>query len=683
MKHPRWLWWTSLLTALLAFGLGLYGYGDATSHCEAGCWWRDSSVDHFETLHATLQLYVSNLAGHDMHNWYIRSAALLAPLSLAFAAFYALRDAFKKIVIEARLWSTGADHLFIGTGERATSIALAKARHRHEGLRIAGLDLNEQTLFRERLERLRWHGSRTDALVLEGHAMARTALNRVNVRHAETIWITTGDDALNLSIARRIAEVVREQPRLPYRLRDLLSRGNTFADGRPGSGLPRLLVRVERTRLVRAERALHHVSGKFDIEYFNLGRLLARQLFMQHPPLIPPFVTSSDRSAPMLERGPHIALCGDGDHVETLALTAAIHWILDERMTHCVRITLIGRTARAMRKRLLAQHPALSRSLDESMTIAPEYRRFADIQVLQVEADELEPDDWINAQASASFDAVYIQGTSDLSTTRVALRIMALRGSCPIVPGVPVVALLQGDSPHAPSNNSGASAEHHRPLEALDLVCFDVYQRLFANDERTPGEATDREAMLLDDAYAWTRNRSTSTSTAVSPFRLKAAWPIGINDDFKWSSRFSAAHVDVKLMLLDKLRGGLDEDFIGVVIRRLAASADWEAQLIEQLDTLHGLKSSIEAHLDMLSRLEHRRFVAERMIEGWLPVDSANIGSKEQMSFLRLNATLVPYDLLTHAQREFDHVIVRSMPLIVLLRGLSRQTEEHRPTPGG
>ena len=62
-----------------------------------------------------------------------------------------------------------------------------------------------------------------------------------------------------------------------------------------------------------------------------------------------------------------------------------------------------------------------------------------------------------------------------------------------------------------------------------------------------------------------------------------------------------------------------------------------------------------------LARLEHRRFVAERLLEGWLPLPAGLRGRgasglpvSMQKSLLRLSHTLVPFDRLPEVDPDTD-----------------------------
>ena len=79
--------------------------------------------------------------------------------------------------------------------------------------------------------------------------------------------------------------------------------------------------------------------------------------------------------------------------------------------------------------------------------------------------------------------------------------------------------------------------------------------------------------------------------------------------------------------------------------------------------------------MQRLMRIEHRRFVAERLLEGWLPVPATTPRVADnpsglpydgegitQKTLLRLNRTLVAFDALTDAQKDFDRRIIEAIP---------------------
>ena len=157
--------------------------------------------------------------------------------------------------------------------------------------------------------------------------------------------------------------------------------------------------------------------------------------------------------------------------------------------------------------------------------------------------------------------------------------------------------------------------------------------------------------------------------------RAQKLWVDEINKgSYRWSSQLSADHIVIKLALLNKLTKPNDENND----RDLECKPD----LIET-----SLKEMKEP--DQLARIEHARFVAERLMEGWLPITDDLLGAKgemdsttpkgknySQLNFkyqkenLLLNHTLIPYDNIHAKEQAKDHKIANAIPEILRCEAL-------------
>jgi hypothetical protein len=118
----------------------------------------------------------------------------------------------------------------------------------------------------------------------------------------------------------------------------------------------------------------------------------------------------------------------------------------------------------------------------------------------------------------------------------------------------------------------------------------------------------------------------------------------------RWSSRMSADHSAVKDALITNW-------------------ADAESDIKGRATRL--TSDEVERNLDFLAALEHRRFVIERLIEGWLPLknneDSTPSGFtySQQKNLLRLNKTLVTYRDLPEEEKLKIAPSIRALPTLI------------------
>jgi hypothetical protein len=505
---------------------------------------------------------------------------------------------------------------------------------------------------------------------IEGDARDLLALRHANAPGASSVWITTADDATNLTIARRFAVLANLQNPGEVDPHELVGAEGRTRRAAPEKAEPEndatkwLLVRVSHTRCVRAEHALHEpitIPG-YSVEYFNLERLVAREVFAKHPPVLPECAESQATPSLELARRPHVAILGDGEFVDALAVYAAMHWILDTRPERAVRVTLIGPEATKARARILTEHPALQRDPADRTAAAFEYHAFADLVALDTDPQELEPKHWVSAQSDCPFDALYLSGSTDLATARMAVRVAALRDACENVSrDAPIVAILKS----VPSRNT--TVGH---VKAHGLVWFNIFKELFRNRQPYPGALHDHLASVIFHLYqpepkaghataaaepvalppantGASRSRPSSLVDRATSAKGMREWRSKESDEFKWSDRYCASHAAVKRRLLEVAGEDLDLD------------AD----------------DAVGRYYEPLCRLEHRRFVAERMIDGWLRLDPKRLadhrpfpsrksykGDDGQKATLRLNVTLVPFDDLEGGAEEYDGRIVNALP---------------------
>lgn len=160
---------------------------------------------------------------------------------------------------------------------------------------------------------------------------------------------------------------------------------------------------------------------------------------------------------------------------------------------------------------------------------------------------------------------------------------------------------------------------------------------------------TYKLAKLLHEQYrsSYIAKNSSADSPAILPWER-------LDIRFKQSSLFQAAHIAAKARA------------IGCRIPPPDQVPLLEAQMAEA--TLS------DAEVEMLARMEHARWVAERSLAGW------SLGKRDNARLL--HPDLVPYDELPEATKEFDRDFARMLPSHARLLGsvLLRPTENETDT---
>jgi len=397
------------------------------------------------------------------------------------------------------------------------------------------------------------------------------------------------------------------------RIQDL-HRDDAVAGSLPPARMPRLLIAVNNRETIRVRHTLLGDSSDLDLEFFSIPRLAARALLLTHPPRID-------------GRPVNIAVIGGGPLAEAIVVQAATHLVYSENPSDSVRICLIGSQAQKLSERIVSAFPAL----DPASATDPAFASLlplASVSVHTCETADIQPAFWMEIQAGIPFSAVYVAGEDDLATVGATIRVAALRDQAALPVKQPIVACLKHD-------DRAASIDFYPDIE--NCYQFRLFEE-FRSGEIYPGEARDQRAKLVNHYY---QTGGTGQQGDIDAMLQDAdrMWKRASHED-RWSSRLSADHFDVKLAT-----AGLS---------------------LDALQTAEGLER-FESAVPFLARLEHRRFVAERLLDGWLPyaTPKSDVPSKldygQQKAYLRLNKTLVPFDDLPDSERSKDYAVIRAM----------------------
>ena len=152
-------------------------------------------------------------------------------------------------------------------------------------------------------------------------------------------------------------------------------------------------------------------------------------------------------------------------------------------------------------------------------------------------------------------------------------------------------------------------------------------------------EQLDAVARHIHDSYREKRLRSGEAATGI---RALAEWQF-LTEDFKRANRAQADHIEVKM------RG------IGCKVVPLSEGISSFEFSAEELDTL--------------SRMEHFRWSADRLLAGWTYAAVRNDADKHHPS-------LIPWEALSESEREKDREAVRTIPelLQAMGKGVSRES---------
>lgn len=588
-----------------AVACGVFGFLPPIDHPWALRDWHHAIV-------STLQLFVLNVGADNLNNGWTMTAAMLAPLATAGAAMLALQgwlqDKLRRLGLRR---GQGHFQLVLGGGHLAAAIFAQRTSTKDAAL-VVGVDAEASPPLENILASQREQGQ--PGYLVQGDAQSLDLLRSLNASAASKVWVLTGDDLTNLDITRRLLSL-------------RASSQNQHSQAQ------HIITSVHHAPLVRAQQQLWPPpQPDTTVHYIDVARLAARQLLMTYPP-----------AYPHQGSGKRLHLCVLGHSELSLALLAhaAAHCVYAEDPAQALHITLVSPQASATRAQLFSRHPVLDPQHAHSPELAA-LLPLATIHTLDADPATLMPSQWQALQHSAPFDMVYVSAEHDLLTYAAALRALALRDTThmPPIGRAHIVACL---------NDRGAHTLGDAATWPSPLATFDIFEQCFGVDETYPSEHADRRAKLVHWAYG----QENLDDLLASEAEAGQSWQDQtlLNDFGRWSSRMAADHIDVKLATLG--------------LRVLPASAPATAMAFSP----EALRETLNTHLTPLARLEHRRYLAERLLDGWLPLAEARKGPdhapsarpySDQKNQFHLNTTLLPFDELNNApDREKDNQVIR------------------------
>jgi hypothetical protein len=351
------------------------------------------------------------------------------------------------------------------------------------------------------------------------------------------------------------------------------------------------------SRLLR-ERELGLGRNTFRLEFFNVFESGARVLLAEYPPFS---VTEAARSP-----RPHLVVVGVGRLGESVVVNAARNWRdsggPDGKR---LRITLVDKEAERKRKSLYIQYPQMEMTCD-----------------LTAEQTDMESTDF--EKAAFLFDN---HGNSDVSIVYVCLDddSHALSAGLTLQQRtrtlhIPIIVRMTRDAGLAKL----LRVDKDEPQEFTDLHSFGLLDRTCTLD-LILGCTYEIMARIIHEDYVRKEKEkgfTTETNPSLVPWKE-------LPENLKESNRNQAEHIRFKLEAIG----------YGVTITN-----DWDTQPVE----------FSPSEVELMARMEHERFVEERLRQGWRRGTSKNLSKKT-------SPTLVPWNELPEEEKEKDRNAVRGI----------------------
>lgn len=649
----QWRRWREAITALvflLGFGMGMIGFYRHPPGCEpavAGivgpsshraesassnppeepsaseqqdsCEQLSSGQRWADAFFASLQFLTLGVDADTCRGLLLSTARILVPLAPALVIVLALLSRVQQWVLRLRLAVYPPQTLVLGCGRNGQRLATFYANvHRRDrtgsvlGRHIAAVVAVDKDLASLDVPELRRRGVQ----LLEATLDTQETLMISRAERAETVVVCSGDDLQDLAIARRLIHYLKSARGYPRKHQTVLISVDTA------------LV----SRAVAFDASLQGVT----LRSLNLHALEARRLLRDYAPHV---LHPRGRYRVEGDNPCHIAVIGRGRFVLEVAAQAVRALVYEP--SNPIRITVLTWNARAAAETFFVRFPALA----QDPSLVQEQAYGAQLPLAHVEFHEtceapINTNALLAAHSKQPLDVIYVAGQTDAESCALcadAIKVAdTLRGQRPGV----VVCMREPGVLRRPHEVYGVSQEELARLHdfrlSLQVFKLDAWVAA-ASQERHPEELADVEAKRVWLAY----QRVTGGLVAAGDEQWYA-----LSDAELWSSRCSGDH-----MLINK-----------ALVEASKAEGETLLQACSRDDVLR-----------WLTRLQHRRYVRERLTDGWLsrPVDEGQEGIAKLNAYL-LNPTIAEGDKLVEAEHRKDLVIVER------LRGLvEEETAEY------
>jgi hypothetical protein len=566
-----------------------------------------------EAVYRSIQLLVleANFDGiSGPLSWQLEIARFLLPLFTVMAVIGLLLSYFKREWLILRSQFFYPDAIFLGIGRTARAIALSLPEKR----RLLAVEVSAHSEIAQQLMK------RHQLSLLVADATDSRLLSRLPLMSTKDIYIFTGDDARDLGIALTLCDYM-------------------VSNAKPARQLPKLIVDIDDLIMLQTAQlepcfARYRELGG-EILWFSAQRQAARALLQKYPVLDKP-------SKP--EQTVHVAIVGvselQQDVIRQILRTSVyLH-------TSKLHISVFTDDISAYH-RFVSHHAALfNGQTGESTSTGILPLASISLFISDPTATQRQPIRQALGDVGSVFDAVYVHADTDYNglfhSQRMQQALMSVNQQARIV------CMLSGSHLMGLQEAKAFVAGAGESYQGIEL--FHCREALVQSGESYPGENMDRLGLTIHNAYSAIYRKlqpgenywdNFASHLSASYPQSKIEWQTKLAPQFMWSSRFAGDHLPVK-------------------IRELGFElSDLNTATGQQKQELHSrIEMAITANLQQLMELEHRRFVAERLVDGWV------YGAVTQKA-LKINNTLIPYHQLSDDEKSKDEAMIRVLPMLI------------------
>jgi hypothetical protein len=367
--------------------------------------------------------------------------------------------------------------------------------------------------------------------------------------------------------------------------------------------------------LLRERELRMGTANSFRLSFFNIYQSGARALLNDYPP----FTEAAPKGT-----APHMLVVGMGRLGESLVINAAKRWRNSGNMERGrLRISIVDMMASGKKDILYARYPQLED--------ACELRPFD----MEAGSAEFSRGEYLYEQnGDCEITGIYICLGDEAAALTAALKLN--RRLKPLE--VPVVVRMKLDAGLSKLlQESGAAGAGQGNIHAFPLL-----ERTCVPGFIWGGSTNEILARSIHEDYvrnALKRGDTPQSNSSIVPWEA-------LRPNLKESNRNQAEYITVKLRQF-----GYDFDM----------ATDWDRPLME----------FPPAEVEEMAKLEHTRFVEERVRDGWkLGPDKDDVK--------KISPTLIPWDDLSEVEKDKDREPVRNIPALLARAGFTVY-RSHKP----
>lgn len=599
--------WLFPVLILLTLLLGTIGFHQhGVLHGEPSDW--------ISCFYYSIQLFIMESGGAaEPLPFLLQFSRFLAPALTAGGIFLALWEPFNQsfLLFKLRFWK---DHIVVCGLSKKAELLIMNFLKNEERFKIVVIDLNED---HSSISHLRKNG----VIVLNGNATDEEVLIRANIIRAKYLLALTNDEKTNIHIAQKASSIF-----------------NQFPDEIPEDNILQVNIHIDDFYTMNIFKEFHEKStpdletyqkgaSKVDYHAFSIYQLAAMSMVDNFSP--DKYVSLANDDDPPA----HVLILGDNIAAQYLILEAAQMYHFANLKT--TQITVVSDEPDRIAHWITSHYPFLAKCVDVRYIFVNDF--FA--EPCPIACDEI----------SVCFVALDDDGKSVYFSRKLRQHLFSesertkeqslksfgryqnFRQSVP-----PIKVLL-------PRNTALVNIfeDVGKEMKALNIELLNMDDEV-CNKKTIVDNRKEEDFIAKHIHYEWAKNQALKQNIPVGT--MQAEWD-KLRDAQKDSNRLPARHLYIKLRYV---KADLSDQDSG-----------------EELD-FDALETEI---WDRIARMEHNRWMAEKYIGGFMPVDKTT--DKHFGAFLKVNLKshwdLVPFDQLDEATQEYDKFTFKMAPVIAHL----------------